>query len=798
MPGDVVSELLRAGSLPAVPVPDDGTADSQLTESSDSGGAAMQHAPWRRLGALSSALGWVETFLAGAGFDRAPWLAVAYGCGIAAWFVLANWSEWIAFLAVTVGAAIAVHVMMPEHGRHPFLRQALAALALALAAGCATVWIKSALVGTPGIVRPVASTFVGVVLDRQEQPAADRTRLLVALREPDGTRIIRVRLNVPTARDTPRALEGALVRVKARLMPPAPPMLPGAYDFARAAWFSGIAATGTALAPVEILRSARGDGGWIGRIQRALARHIHGEIAGSPGGIAAAFASGDRGGIAQPDEDAMRDAGLTHLLSVSGLHVSAVIGGVYLIALRLLALWPWLALRVRLPLCAAALAALAGIFYTVLTGAEVPTVRSVLGALLVLAAVALGREPLSLRLLAVAGFGVMLFWPEAVIGPSFQLSFGAVLAIVALHGSAPMRAFKAHRDSPWWSRALRHLAEILLTGVVIELALLPITLFHFHRAGVYGAVANVIAIPLTTFVTMPLIAVALVFDLVGAGGPAWWAVGKSLAFLLWIAHFVAQQPGAVTLFPTMGGASYALFLIGGFWLALWRGRTRLWGLVPVMAGTVGLMLVRPPDVLISGDGHHVGVTGLADDTLLILRDSRSDYARQNLAEIAGMSGKLVPLDQWAGARCNDDFCALEIPRGGRNWHILMARGTNPVPIRDLVAACERADIVVADRRLPYACHPAWLKADRQLLDATGGLSLDLAARRIDTVAARQGEHGWWRPRLTPWAPRAGGTQAASGAASAAATAPASATDAPLATGAPAAPVDRKVRRTATQ
>ncbi len=763
MPGDAVPELLRAGAYPVVPPPDNRTSDSGMTESGSIRAAAVQRAPWRRLGALSSALGWIERFLAGAGFDRAPWLAVAFGSGIAAWFVLANRWEWIAFLCVTMGTAFAVQAAMREHGRHPFLRQALAALVLALAAGCATVWIKSAFVGTPGIVRPMAATFVGIVLHRQEQPADDRARLMVAMREPGGTRIIRVRVNVPTARDDPQALEGALVRVKARLMPPAPPMLPGAYDFARTAWFSGIAATGTALAPVEVLRPTDGDGGWLDRIQRGLARHIHGAIAGSPGGIAAAFASGDRGGIAQPDEDAMRDAGLTHLLSVSGLHVSAVIGGVYLIALRLLALWPWLALRVRLPLCAAALAALAGIFYTLLTGAEVPTVRSVLGALLVLAAVALGREPLSLRLLAVTGFGVMLLWPEAVVGPSFQLSFGAVLAIVALHGSATMRAFKANRDSPWWSRALRNLAEVLLTGVVIELALLPIMLFHFHRAGVYGALANVIAIPLTTFVTMPLIALALVLDLVGAGAPVWWAVGKSLEFLLGIAHFVAGQPGAVTLFPAMGGASYALFLIGGFWLALWRGRARLWGLVPILAGTVGLMLVRPPDVLISGDGRHVGFTGLADDTLLILRDSRSDYARQNLAEIAGMSGKLVPLDQWPGARCNDDFCGLEVQRGGRNWRFLMARGHNPVPIRDLAAACERVDIVVADRRLPAACRPAWLKADRQLLDATGGISLDLAAGRIDTVAARQGEHGWWQPRLAPWLPRASGTQASASA-----------------------------------
>ena len=738
---------------PGHPLPDEfGTdAPDPALAGAESGwpaAAALQHATWRRLATLSSMPGQAERFLAAAGFDRAPWLAVAYGAGIGAWFVLANCWQWLGFMALCVGASVLVQAALRADGRTPFLRQALAALALAAAAGCATAWVKSALVGTPAIARPLAGSFDAIILSRQEQPADGRTRLMLALELPGESRAVPVRLNVPLERDSPQAQEGAQIRVKARLMPPAPPMLPGAYDFARAAWFEGIAATGTALGPVTVLRAGSGEGSWIAAIQRALARHIHAQIAGSEGGIAAAFASGDRGGIAQTDEDAMRDAGLTHLLSVSGLHVSAVIGGVYVLALRLLALWPWLALRVRLPLLAAGLAAAAGISYTVLTGAEVPTVRSVLGALLVLTAVALGREPLSVRLLAVAGFGVMLSWPEAVIGPSFQLSFGAVLAIVSLHGSTPMRAFMAHRDEPGWARVLRHLAEVLVTGFVIELALLPITLFHFHRAGIYGAFANVVAIPLTTFVTMPLMAMALFLDLAGIGAPAWWAVGKSLSLLLWLAHTVAAQPGAVTFFPTMGGWAYVLFLAGGFWLALWRGRTRLWGLVPVAAGTVGLLLLRPPDVLISGDGRHVGFTGLADNALLVLRDSRSDYARQNLAEIAGMQGTLIPLEQWPGARCNADFCELDVPRGGRSWHFLMSRGQDLAPFFELVAACARADVVIADRRLPAACRPAVLKADRRLLERTGGLTLDLASGRIETVAALQGEHGWWRGK--PW------------------------------------------------
>jgi ComEC/Rec2-related protein len=398
-----------------------------------------------------------------------------------------------------------------------------------------------------------------------------------------------------------------------------------------------------------------------------------------------------------------------------------------------LALWSWLALRVRLPLVAAGVGAAAAVFYTLLTGAEVPTVRTCIGAVLVLAALALGREPLSLRMVAVAAFFVLLFWPEAVAGPSFQMSSAAVVAIVALHGAAPVRAFLAPRDEAWAVRMIRRLTMLLATGVVIELAIMPIGLFHFHRAGVYGALANVIAIPLTTAVTMPLIAIALALDLVGAGAPAWWLCGKSIDLMLALAHWVAGQPASVTTLPAMGRASMMLFVAGGLWLALWRGRVRLWGLAPVLAATASLALLHAPDILVSEDGHHVGIAGEGNE-LLVLRDERSDFARDNLTELAGMDGEVRQLADGPSARCSRDFCAVQLQRGGRAWHLLIGRGRDMVPERELAAVCDRADIVISDRWLPRSCRPAMLKADRRLLSRTGDLAIDLAARRVATVA----------------------------------------------------------------
>lgn len=712
--------------------------------------AALQHRPWNRTRRLSRGLAGLELILSHAERDWGGWSTVLLGAGIGAWFALPSRPWWSAWCLAWIGLAAALFACRRLQADFPQIRRASVIVSLLLGAGCLAAWGRSEVVGTVPIARPVTGTFTARLLEREEQPALKRDRLVLAMREPAGgdsagARAIKVRVNLSDDQAGAEQLEpGALVRFKASLMPPAPPMLPGAYDFARSAWFAGLAATGTVLEPVTVIERANGNR-TLAELRAALSSHVRSRLDAAAAGIAAALVTGDRGGIAEDDDAAMRDAGLAHLLSISGLHVSAVIGGVYLLALRLLALSPWLALRFRLPVVAAGTGALAGIGYTLLSGSEVPTVRSCIGALLVLLALALGREALSLRMLAVAAFCVLALWPEAVTGPSFQMSFGAVLAIVALGSSEPARRFLAPRDEGVVMKAWRHFAMLLLTGVVIELALMPIGLYHFHRAGVYGALANVVAIPLTTVVIMPLVGLALVLDLAGAGAPAWWLAGQAIEMLLALAHGIAGLPGAVSVTPGMSTGAFALFVAGGLWLGLWKGRWRLLGLVPAAFGILLLTTTPPPDLLVSGDGRHVGLVSETGERLYLLRDTNSDFVRDNLMESAGIEGEPVLFDQWPGARCNADFCSVPVRRDDRTWHLLVSRGRDAVPERALAAACDRADIVIADRWLPSACRPNWLMVDRAMLDGTGGLAIDLSRGEVTTVAEGQGEHGWWRP-----------------------------------------------------
>jgi competence protein ComEC len=547
-----------------------------------------------------------------------------------------------------------------------------------------------------------------------------------------------LRINLAAA-DAPAGLaRGSVLDLGARLMPPQVAGVPGAYDYARLAWFDGIGASGRGYGPVRTVIAAPTAGD---DVRTRLTRHIESRLAGSIGGVAAAFVTGDVGAIGLDEADDMRRAGLAHLLSISGLHITAAVGFTMFLMLRLLALSPWLALRYRLPMIAAGAGAVAAIGYTLLSGAEVPTIRSCVAALLVLGALALGREAVTLRLVAAGAFVVLVFWPESLAGPSFQLSFAAVTAIVALHEHPRIRDALMKRDEARWRSLLRELASLLATGILVELALMPIAVYHFHKAGLYGAFANIVAIPLSTFVVMPAEALALLFDPIGLSAPFWWATGRSIALLLWIAHVTAVQPGAVTVLPSMPNAAFALMVAGGLWLALWRTRWRRLGLMPLAIGAAWALLTPPPDLLVTGDGRHVAVRTAAGH-MALLRDQPSDYTQDMLTVNGGVGTPAEALAGQKTARCSQDLCLATRTVGARQWRILATRSGYNLPIAGFVTLCRAVDIVVSDRHLPRSCRPRWLLLTPKTLRRTGGLAITLASGRIATVLTPGDEHPW--------------------------------------------------------
>ena len=662
-----------------------------------------------------------------------PWFVVGFGGGIAAWFTLGRPNQWAAFLCFSAALGMIGFFLAP--GR---TGRALGWLGVALTLGCAAAWLRAEQVSAPRLGRPIVASFDARVEAVEALVARDSVRLTLLQKDPQLPPRVRVSIDSDAA---PVGLaSGAVLRLRARLAPPPPMALPGTYDFARDAWFKRIGAVGKALGPVEMIEP--GAPGMLDSVRQRLRHHIREQLPANESGIAVALVTGDQNSVTEDDADAMRASGLTHLLSVSGLHIAAVVAAAMFASLKLLALSERLALRFNLVLVSAGVAAAAGIGYTLLTGAQVPTVRSCVAAVLVLLGIALGRDAISIRLVAVGALVVLLFRPEAVAGASFQMSFAAVTAIVAIHSTAWGRRLFQRRDEGIFRRIGRSLAAIVLTGLAVEFALIPFALFHFHRAGLYGVAGNIIAIPLTTFVIMPLEAGALLLDSIGAGQALWWLTGKAIGALLGLAHAIAGAPGAVALMPSMPRWAFGSMVGGGLWLCLWAGRVRLLGLLPIAIGGAAALASPTPDILVTGDGRHLVVLG-SDGTPLLLRERAGDYMRDLFAEASGFDGAPDELAAAPFSRCSHDSCVAAIRKGNSEWRLLATRSPARIAWADITASCGTSDIVVSDRRLPRGCSPRWLKLDRATLERSGGVAIYLGdTPRVVTVAERIGSHPW--------------------------------------------------------
>jgi competence protein ComEC len=674
----------------------------------------------------------IEAFLERERAQLPVWFTVALAAGIASWLWLPAPRLWVSTIILAVGISAAGAAIQPSR-----FRRSLLFAGLAMAAGCAFVWWRSEWVASPRLDRPLVTIIEGRIERVEPRAAKGDLRLTLAV---DARLPLVARVSLP-AEDAPPGLgDGAVIRLRARIQPPPEMALPGGHDFARDAWFQGIGAVGRAMGEVEVITPSPGGG--LDALRDRLGQHIRGRLPGPSGGIATALATGDQAAVGEEDAEAMRRSGLAHLLSVSGLHIAAVVGAAMLLALRLLALSERLATRFNLVLVSAGVGAVAGVAYTLLTGMQVPTVRACIAALLVLGGIALGRDAISLRLVAVGALVVLLFRPEALAGASFQMSFAAVTSIIALHQWRPVRHWLAPREEVSPVRLLRALFGLLLTGLVVEIALIPFALYHFHKAGLYGVFANLIAIPLTTFVIMPLEAGALILDAVGLGAPLWAATSSTIDAMLALAHRVGSADGAVAMLPTMPRWAFALMVGGGIWLCLWTSRARLWGLLPFAAGVLGAALAPVPSLLITGDGQHLALVR-SDGVPVLLRSKSGDFVRDLMSEASAYDGDPLNLEEQHFARCSRDACVADIVSGSRAWRLLAIRSRERIDWVELTRACAESDIVVADRWLPRGCTPRWLKLDRPALDLTGGVAIYLEGEpRIETVAGRLGQHPW--------------------------------------------------------
>ncbi len=675
------------------------------------------------------------------------WLPVALGAGIAAYFSLANEPPLLTGAALVGGALVTVALTARQY-RYLLPAIGLAAMALGFAVG---QW-RTHDVAAPVLVKELRHRAV--------------TGDIVAV-EPRGRRF-RVTLDVAaiaglSAAETPARVRlsasaghygvvrpGQRVTVRATLRPPPAPALPGGFDFRRIAWFRQLGGVGFATGPIT---AAPGDGetgrGWLAAIsdrvqitRLSIAERVTSALPGVPGAVAAALMVGERGTIPDNVREAMQQSGLAHLLAISGLHVGLVAGFVFFAVRGLLATWPGVVLRYPVKKWAAVAALSMSAVYLALAGATVPTQRAFIMTGLILVAVILDRRGISMRLVAWAAAVILLIRPEAILSVSFQMSFAAVVALVAVYEVVGDKFRRSLGNRGVRHRFAIYLASILLTTVVASLATAPFAIFHFNQFASYSVAANLAAIPIAAFWVMPLIVVSFVLMPFGLEGAVMPALGTGIELILGVAMWVSSWPGAslnVAAPPVIG---LALVVAGGLWLCLWQSRWRRAGVLPIVAGLLSITITEPPDILISADGQLTGVRS-RDGVLLVSRGRAQEFVRDQWLRRSGAG-------QWraypepvegrvAGMRCDVTGC------------IFVEGGLTIAFVQDgraLVEDCRAADILIARFTVPRVCTGPSVIVDRRALKHGGSHAISWEPRgEPEEIVVRKSEEASGR---RPW------------------------------------------------
>ncbi|MBW3617489.1 MAG: competence protein ComEC family protein [Proteobacteria bacterium] len=615
------------------------------------------------------------------------WAPVALGGGCAAYFALRSEPGWGSALLPVLASLGGV--LLAQRSNRAWL--ILPAFLLAFGAvGVATAKLRTAQVAAPVLPGRVGPALIeGWVVD-VDSPGAAGGRLILSPTRISGVERLPERIRV-TVDPTDIYGPGSAVRLIAILNPPPGPASPGAYDFARDTFFKRIGGVGFAVKAPQLISLAEPQSGSlrlamdVNGFRWSLARRIVDRLGSREGGVAAAMTTGHEAWLTHELLDDMRDSGLAHVLSISGLHM-AVVGGFVFFAVRLgLAAWPWAVLRVDGKKVAAVAGLVAVGAYLIVSGAPSPAVRAAVTYSVAFLAILLGRRAITLRALAMAALIVLILQPEAVVQPGFQMSFAATAALVALAERWPRRVREI--NSPWAMVLIQRAAGWALASAAVSfvagLATGPFAIQHFNRMASYGLVANLVTAPLSTFLIMPALALGALLELVGLGGPFLAVAGLGTGLMLDAAERVSALPGAVQVIGSAPALALPVAFLGVLWVCLWDGRLRWIGL-PFAAAVLIWPRAEPPDVWISdGGGQAALVSGRRAE---FMRPERQAFAADLWSRRRGLSA----VEGETRFQCRRTHCVTT----GEGLRLSSYAYRKPPKPERWAELCSRADVVV--------------------------------------------------------------------------------------------------------
>ena len=675
-----------------------------MADTTIAGGWLGPMAEWRArlFGALADRLAFE-------GERRLLWVPVFFGAGIGVYFLLkVEPPLWPGIAAAIAGAGSAFAVRRDRVWCEAAL--ALAVFATGFALMRETAWER----GAPMLQRhigPIAVTGRVVDIDVMEKG----WRIVIDADPLSGLdpsdRPRQVRVHIPPNSD--ELNPGDRVSLKAMLYPVPAQILPGGRDFQRELYFAGIGGVGYTFGGAHRVAGPEGEGGWresLRQLRTEMTRRIAAVLPGSTGGVASALITGKRGAITEEVKQAFRDSGLSHLLAIAGLHLGLVGAFVFFAVRGGLALIPPLALRYPIKKIAACATLLVLTCYLLLSGAAIPTQRAFVMNGLVFGAIIIDRLRISMRVCAIAAVVVLVIEPSILVGVSFQMSFGAVVALIAVYETYGARLGRLLHSRSVSGKVLGYCGGVAITTVVATLGTYPYSIYHFHHLALYSPLANVIAVPLSAMWTLPWGVVTCLLMPFGLERLALAPMGWGIDITIWVAEHISALPGDVWAMPRLPPEGLLLISFGGLWLCLWQGPWRRWGMVAIAAGFASMLLTRPPDILIADGGRFVAARA-SDGDYFVSAEKGEKIVRSFFAAETGAALHAWPAGGKTGGR-----------RARLRRRVVRLHGARP-------ACCNRY------RRSRAADQMCRVRRDRQPGAGRLSLPIDDAGRRPDRLMA---------------------------------------------------------------
>lgn len=457
--------------------------------------------------------------------------------------------------------------------------------------------VHGALFGTKMLGRPAYGTFEARVDEIVSETESGKRVVISAITPLGDTRAVPMRRARIVIDGGPDLSPGDIIRAPIRFYQVPGPVVPGGHDTQFHSFFDGIGAYGSATGSVELVRQGEaGPARVIDGLRQGIASRIDAQLAQPAAGIARAIVNGDQSAVTDAAREVMATAGLAHVLSISGLHLTIVAGGAYFVLRLLLSLSHEVARRISVKRIAAVGGIVAALAYFSISGGNVAALRSTIMIILVFGAVIFGRRALTMRNVAIAALIVIGCDPASVFRPSFQLSFAAVVALV---GAYEMIRGERQVHGGLFAMLWRYLAGIGLTSLVAGGATLLFSVYHFQQTSPLGLVGNLVVLPLVSFVMMPAAAGAVLLMPFGFEGPLLLAMGWSVGRMLDLAAFIMQISGGIDSSPLLTPLALVFGLATLAWFAFFSSCHRLIGPVLLLPAVLLFALDQPPDVLVA-------------------------------------------------------------------------------------------------------------------------------------------------------------------------------------------------------